>query len=561
MGEAEISKEKPRPNASQILSLPKTSFKMSDDPWGTDANNNDDAWGSGGGGFGDSGDSKPKSKGCFNCGQEGHMSRECTEPKKERKEGGGGSGCRKCGEEGHFARECPKEGGDACRRCGEEGHFAKFDSIEVKVSGENPPGPIKTFQDAPLRQLLKDNVEKSGYKKPTPIQKYAIPIIQGKRDLMGCAQTGSGKTAAFLLPILHNLMEDAADAHAGECPQKPQAIIVAPTRELCTQIYDEARKFASTSFLRICQVYGGTSTGFQLQNIFRGCNLLVCTVGRLMGFVDQGKISFEDVRFLVMDEADRMLDMGFAPEMTRIVSNANMPEKGVRQTLMFSATFPQEVQETANEFLNNHLFLTVGIVGGASSDVTQTVIEVAKFDKRAKLTEILADVGTSRTLVFVETKKNADFIACHLSQEGIPTTSIHGDRLQREREEALREFRRGAKPVLVATAVAARGLDIKGVEHVINYDLPKSIDEYVHRIGRTGRVGNKGKSTSFFDGDHDTAVAGGIVTILTNAGQEVPEFMVNYAASGGGNAAFGGEDIRGGGAKTANAADSDEDWD
>merc|ERR1712226_421282 len=606
MGEAEISKEKPRPNASQILSLPKTSFKMSDDPWGTDANNNDDAWG-GGGGFGDSGDSKPKSKGCFNCGQEGHMSRECTEPKKERKEGGGGgSGCRKCGEEGHFARECPKEGGDACRRCGEEGHFAKdcekpmetrtikkedgteaeiyvpketeegqlfdsaissginfdkFDSIEVKVSGENPPGPIKTFQDAPLRQLLKDNVEKSGCKKPTPIQKYAIPIIQGKRDLMGCAQTGSGKTAAFLLPILHNLMEDAADAHAGECPQKPQAIIVAPTRELCTQIYDEARKFASTSFLRICQVYVGTSTGFQLQNIFRGCNLLVCTVGRLMGFVDQGKISFEDVRFLVMDEADRMLDMGFAPEMTRIVSNANMPEKGVRQTLMFSATFPQEVQETANEFLNNHLFLTVGIVGGASSDVTQTVIEVAKFDKRAKLTEILADVGTSRTLVFVETKKNADFIACHLSQEGIPTTSIHGDRLQREREEALREFRRGAKPVLVATAVAARGLDIKGVEHVINYDLPKSIDEYVHRIGRTGRVGNKGESTSFFDGDHDTAVAGGIVTILTNAGQEVPEFMVNYAASGGGNAAFGGEDIRGGGAKTANAADSDEDWD
>merc|ERR1719435_830524 len=212
--------------------------------------------------------------------------------------------------------------------------------------------------------------------------------------------------------------------------------------------------------------------------------------------------------------------MGFMPEIQKMIEDANMPKKGPegdRQTLMFSATFPDEIQEAAQEFLHDYLFLTVGLVGGACGDVYQTFHEVAKYDKRMKLEEIMQDPErdpTERTLVFVQTKKNADFLATYLSGEGLPTTSLHGDRLQREREEALYDFRSGTHPILVATAVAARGLDIPGVMHVVNYDMPTEVDEYVHRIGRTGRVGNLGKATSFFDDEHDADVAGPLVEML-----------------------------------------------
>merc|ERR1719461_2057421 len=216
---------------------------------------------------------------------------------------------------------------------------------------------------------------------------------------------------------------------------------------------------------------------------------------------------------------------------------------------MFSATFAETVQHLALDFLNDYLFLAIGIVGGASSDVKQTFLKLGKFEKREKLLEILREVGTNRTLVFVETKKNADFLATFLSNEGFPTTSIHGDRLQREREEALRDFKTGRMPVLVATAVAARGLDIKGVAHVVNYDLPKTIDEYVHRIGRTGRVGNTGKATSFFDPSENSDLAADLVKILSECQQEVPDYLKDGGGAGGGISAqggFGGVDIRGG---------------
>merc|ERR1712212_1473372 len=268
-------------------------------------------------------------------------------------------------------------------------NFDKYEKIKVQVTGENPVAPISSFEEANLRKLLMENIVKSGYKKPTPIQRYGIATILGKRDLMACAQTGSGKTAAFLLPILHKLLEDGADSNAGACPQKPQAVIVAPTRELAIQIKDEARKFSASSVLKCCVAYGGTSTGFQISTLMRGCNVLIATPGRLMDFVDKGKVSFEDVRYLVLDEADRMLDMGFLPEMTRICSSAQMPAKGERQTLMFSATFADEVQNLAKDMLNDYLFLVVGMVGAACDDVTQSVWEVDKFSKRDKLVEIL----------------------------------------------------------------------------------------------------------------------------------------------------------------------------
>jgi len=228
---------------------------------------------------------------------------------------------------------------------------------------------------------------------------------------------------------------------------------------------------------------------------------------------------------------------------------------------MFSATFPSEVQQLALDFLKDYLFLTIGILGSANNDVTQKFLEVEKFKKRDTLIETLKDVGTDRTLVFVETKRNADFLASILSNEGFPTTSIHGDRLQREREEALRDFKTGKMPILIATAVAARGLDIKGVTHVINYDLPKSIDGYVHRIGRTGRVGNTGKATSFFDPSENSDLAADLVKILSECQQEVPDYLKDGGGAGGGISAqggFGGVDIRGGQGVQMNAADDDE---
>merc|ERR1719351_268159 len=293
-----------------------------------------------------------------------------------------------------------------------------------------------------------------------------------------------------------------------------------------------------------------------------GCNILVATPGRLLDFVERGNVSFKEVQFLVLDEADRMLDMGFMPDIRRCVSNVSMPAKNLRQTLMFSATFPEEIRRSAWDFLYNQLFLQVGLVGGACTDVKQSFYQATKFEKREQLLKILQDPTRNpreRTLVFVKTKRNADFLATFLSEEGLPTTSIHGDRLQREREEALNDFKTGRMPILVATAVAARGLDIKDVAHVVNFDMPKDVDEYVHRIGRTGRVGNKGKATSFYDPEHDTDVGGAVVKILSECQQEVPDFLTDAGAGGMSGGGFGGVDIRSGqDSVSANAADEDD---
>jgi len=409
-------------------------------------------------------------------------------------------------------------------------NFSKYDSIKVNVDGENKPQPINKFSEANLCTLLASNVKRAGYETPTPVQKNALPIIMAGRDLMACAQTGSGKTAAFLLPMINKMIETRADGRPDEGGRvSPQAIIITPTRELAIQIHDEARKFSSGSSVVSKCIYGGTSVMSQRGDLSRGgCNILVATPGRLLDFVERGTVSFKEVQFLVLDEADRMLDMGFMPDIRRCVSNVSMPSKNLRQTLMFSATFPEEIRRSARDFLHNQLFLQVGLVGGACTDVKQSFYQASKFEKRDQLLKILQDPTRNpreRTLVFVKTKRNADFLATYLSEEGLPTTSIHGDRLQREREEALDDFKRGKMPILVATAVAARGLDIKDVMHVVNYDMPDEVEEYVHRIGRTGRVGNTGRATSFFDHHEDGAIGRPLVRILTDAGQMVPDWL------------------------------------
>ncbi|XP_028030277.1 ATP-dependent RNA helicase vasa isoform X1 [Bombyx mandarina] len=424
-------------------------------------------------------------------------------------------------------------------------NFDKFDHIAVKVSGENPPRPIESFETANLRKYVLDNVLKAGYRKPTPIQKNAIPIIMSGRDLMGCAQTGSGKTAAFLVPIINMLLQDPKDLISENGCAQPQVIIVSPTRELTLQIFNEARKFSYGSVLKVAVAYGGTAVRHQGDNIARGCHILVATPGRLHDFVERNRVSFGSVRFVVLDEADRMLDMGFMPSIEKMMLHPTMVETTKRQTLMFSATFPEDIQHLAGRFLNNYLFVAVGIVGGASTDVEQIFIEVTKYEKRNSLKQLIEENDGKRILVFVETKRNADFIAAMLSEQQLLTSSIHGDRMQREREEALQNFKSGKHCILVATAVAARGLDIKNVDIVVNYDLPKSIDEYVHRIGRTGRVGNRGKAVSFYDSDQDLALVADLSKILRQADQSVPDFL-----KGGGTATFkgnkyGGSDVRG----------------
>ena len=246
-----------------------------------------------------------------------------------------------------------------------------------------------------------------------------------------------------------------------------------------------------------------------------GCDLIVATPGRLVDLIERGRITLEQIRFLVLDEADRMLDMGFEPQIRRIVEQENMPSEG-RQTLMFSATFPKPIQRLAGDFLDNYIYLTVGRVGSSTDLITQHLQYVESRDKRDALMELI-QIVSGLTLVFVETKRSADALEDYLLQNGIAATSIHGDRSQREREDALIAFRSGRYPVLVATDVAARGLDIPNVTHVINYDLPNTIDDYVHRIGRTGRAGKKGQATAFINED-DKSLFRDLFDVLAETG-------------------------------------------
>ncbi|XP_014203304.1 ATP-dependent RNA helicase bel [Copidosoma floridanum] len=418
-------------------------------------------------------------------------------------------------------------------------NFDKYDDIPVEASGDNIPEHITSFEDVQLTEIIRNSINLAGYSKPTPVQKYAIPIIMGRRDLMACAQTGSGKTAAFLVPILNQIYESGPRPPpnvAGRRKQYPLGLVLAPTRELATQIYDEARKFAYRSSMRPSVVYGGSNVSEQMRDLERGCHLLVATPGRLADMLSRGRIGLHNCRYLVLDEADRMLDMGFEPQIRRIVEGENMPPTGERQTLMFSATFPKEIQILARDFLSNYIFLAVGRVGSTSENITQKIVWVDENEKRSYLLDLLQandfreTNAESLTLVFVETKKGADMLEEFLHNLHFPVASIHGDRSQYEREEALRSFRAGHTPILVATAVAARGLDIPHVTHVINFDLPSDVEEYVHRIGRTGRMGNTGVATSFFN-NKNTNLVRDLVNLLSEANQELPNWLDNMYSS------------------------------
>ncbi|KAI7859216.1 P-loop containing nucleoside triphosphate hydrolase protein [Circinella umbellata] len=427
---------------------------------------------------------------------------------------------------------------------GEENHvhsginFSKYDSIKVKVRGDNPPPAFDHFGNANLHPVMKENIQLARYQVPTPVQRHSISIVTAGRDLMACAQTGSGKTAAFLVPTCSALFDKAPQLaarpesrfNARSFRAKPLVLIIAPTRELCTQIFDESRRFCYRSMLRPCAVYGGAGYRGQEVELEKGCDVLVAVPGRLMDFVEKGRIDLSSVKYLVLDEADRMLDMGFEPIIRELVERRGLSRE--RQTLMYSATFPKDIRMLARDFLRpDYLFLQVGRVGGTTTDITQKVIWVEEMDKRDSLKQVLMSQPPCRTLIFVDTKRAADSLDQFLFESKFPCTSIHGDRTQREREDALMAFKSGKCPILVATAVVARGIDVKSVMHVINYDLPPNVDEYIHRIGRTARVGNAGLATSFIN-HNSMGIARDLTKILQECKQTIPDCLKSYVSRG-----------------------------
>jgi ATP-dependent RNA helicase RhlE len=322
--------------------------------------------------------------------------------------------------------------------------------------------------------------ESLGYKEPTPIQKQAIPVILDGSDLIACAETGTGKTAAFLLPILKQLSEQKVSGI--------KVLILAPTRELALQIEAACRVLAPKKF-RCIALIGGAGYKHQTDGL-RGANIVIATPGRLMDFMERGALSFSNLTTLVLDEADRMLDMGFLPAIKRII--AKLPNK--RQTLLFSATISAEIEKIASSMMNAPEFVAVSKRGKPAETIEQTVYPVASASKTALLLDLLERERFERVLVFTRTRRGADRLSHILEARSHKANRIHADRSQSQREAALRSFKSGKTRVLIATDIAARGIDIDSVSHVINFDVPEAPEDYVHRIGRTGRAGNKGRA-------------------------------------------------------------------
>lgn len=404
-------------------------------------------------------------------------------------------------------------------------NFSQYEDIPVNVQGKDVPPPINTFKESNLALPLLDNIAKAKFEKPTPIQKYTLPLIMGKRDIMACAQTGSGKTGAFLFPLISKMITGEL-AHPRNLTQpSPLGLIVAPTRELATQIYDEARKFTYQSRLRTVAVFGGADAKYQINQLHQGVHILVGTPGRLIDLIERGHCSLACVKYLVLDEADRCLDMGFEPQIRQILSK--MPEKNSRQTLLYSATFPKEIQQLARDFLvQDYTFVTVGRVGSTTELITQKVELVPNSDKLNKTLDIIRSRGPKdKILIFTMTKRGAEKLERELLMNRMNAIAIHGDKQQRQRDNALKSFKSGFNSILVATDVAARGLDVDNIALVINYDFPKNIDDYVHRIGRTGRAGKKGEALSFYDPNDDQSIVRDLIDTLKESKQDVPPFL------------------------------------
>ncbi|MEQ8510251.1 MAG: DEAD/DEAH box helicase [Rhodospirillaceae bacterium] len=351
--------------------------------------------------------------------------------------------------------------------------------------------PIKSFSDLPLVEPLQRAIAADGYTTPTPIQAQAIPMLLQGRDLIGCAQTGTGKTAAFALPLLQRLYDNPA-AVSSKCTR---ILVLSPTRELATQIHESFGSYGRFLNLRRTTIFGGVSSQGQIKAMARGVDVLVATPGRLLDLMNQGRVCLDEVEAFVLDEADRMLDMGFIPDIRKIA--AKVPE--IRQTLMFSATMEPRIAKLAKSLLRNPARVDVAPESTTAETVEQKIMFVDRANKVGTLLELL-DNGIYKAMVFTRTKHGANRLDAQLHKSGVKAMAIHGNKSMNARKKALEAFQKGHLQVLVATDVAARGLDIDDVTHVINYDMPDQPDAYVHRIGRTGRAGADGIAISLVDG-------------------------------------------------------------
>ena len=412
-----------------------------------------------------------------------------------------------------------------------------------EISYESSKFP-STFKNIDFHPLLKNNLTLMKYDLMTPIQKVIIPYILDKKDCLGCAETGSGKTVSFLAPIISLLLKEGPPIEDKELLKQnskysnscsyPVCLVLVPTRELAEQIYIESRKLLYKTGIVVTKCYGGVPFDGQMRELRQGVDIVIGTPGRIFEFIEKKILYLDLIEYLVIDESDRMLDMGFKPQLENIIiKNKQMKPKEKRINLMFSATIPEEVEEISYEFMNENCYListnkNKGNKKGynVNENVEQLIYYVKEEEKIAKLHEIL-QTTEGNVLIFLEKKKSVDKLEDFLLSRNYNAIGIHGDKIQSERQKAIKQFSSGDIPILVATDVASRGLDFPNVSYVFNFDMPKNIEDYIHRIGRTGRVGNKGKAISFYN-ENNKQIGFALVNELKKSGQKIPEFLEEF---------------------------------
>ncbi|XP_066246779.1 uncharacterized protein [Euwallacea similis] len=413
---------------------------------------------------------------------------------------------------------------------------------EITLKGKNIPDPVFTFEEAGFPEYVTEELDKVGFKAPTPIQAQGWPIALSGKDMVGIASTGSGKTLSYILPgIVH--INNQAKLVRGD---GPIALILAPTRELAQQIQQVATDFGKSSRIRNTCVFGGAPKGPQALDLMDGVEIVIATPGRLIDFLESNRTNLRRCTYLVLDEADRMLDMGFEPQIRKIIEQIR-PD---RQTLMWSATWPKEVQQLASEFLKEYVQINVGSLQLAANHNILQIIDVCmEYEKENKLSTLLREIMSekeNKTIIFMETKRKVDDITRKMKRDGWPAVCIHGDKTQQERDWVLQDFRTGKAPILCATDVAARGLDVEDVKFVINYDYPCNSEDYVHRIGRTGRSQRTGTAYTFFTPQNSNKAAD-LVSVLKEAKQVINPKLQEMSENSGYGGGRGGRWRRGGG--------------